>query len=148
MKTNNDFLFTSRRDIWKISKNQEEVSSAITKMIEYHEKKLKFWDNKKDEFLETLKKDGVVIDTSLVEQYGKGGYETSNSLSNNRNRFQVSVDTDLQRKLTETVDKVNLHTQKLKDYKNWKTFVDSVYPNSELELTFDDYVFFFVPNNK
>lgn len=121
------------RQNWKFSYPVEDVLEATKKKIEIHQKKLKWWEDKKAEAIKKVGEGGITVQDSVAASYSntKGGFGP-----------QVLVEASLQRDLTECQSKIMQHHEHLQEYKAWKQVLKN--GNSfDLELDHSDYLFFF-----
>lgn len=127
----------NERDNWKFCFSTKEVSEAISSKLGYHKGRIAWWANRRSEVMEKLKEAGVKVTESLVAQY------STTNLSNAGRGMSVNLDQELQSQLDECVRKVNEHEKAKTAFERWNSFADS-WPNDKmLDLTYEDYVYFF-----
>jgi hypothetical protein len=101
---------------------------------EHHQRRLAWWNAKKNEVMESIRSDGLQISESESERacssptYGR--------------RAHVLVKSDLQSRLDECTEKVRHHTAKVHDYDGWLQVLNANL-EATLRLDFEDYLFFF-----
>lgn len=125
------------RHSWKFSYQADKLLEAAMIKKSWHDGRLKWWAEKRDETKETIKAEGIEIDESVA--FGsdafysnKGGHRGS----------AVSIRNDLVNDLTECVNKVTEHQEKMKDYDAWVQVLGSQ-GQTAFELNQDDWLFFF-----
>jgi len=125
------------RNLWKFSYTAEKLLIASHSKKNWHESRLNWWAKKRDEVKETIKSDGIEIDESVA--FGSTAYVSNKSAHRDSS---VSIRNDLVKDLTECVQKVSEHQNKIKDYDAWIQVLESQGQTS-LELHQDDWLFFF-----
>ncbi len=103
----------------------------------WHEGRLKWWGDKRDEIKEKIRSEGIEIDESVA--FGSENY--MNNKSTHRGA-SVSIRNDLVQDLNECVNKVSEHQNKIKDYDAWEQVLASQ-GQATFDLYQDDWLFFF-----
>jgi len=127
----------ANRLMWKFSYPADKLLEAATTKKAWHEERLKWWGTKRDEMKDKIKAEGIEIDESVA-------FGTDNYLSNKSTHrgASVSIRNDLVVDLTECVNKVSEHQNKIKDYDAWTQVLASQGQGS-FDLYQDDWLFFF-----
>lgn len=124
-----------KRDEWEFPYGAEILNDAATKKNAHHFERQKWWENKKQEVMTTIKSEGIEIDESLAGEYvGK--------MSNYSRGTTVMVRNDLQKDLDECVAKIKEHRNKAEGYAAW-TEVLSVQKGMVFNLHQEDWLYFF-----
>lgn len=134
----------SYRNTWTSTVDVSDVEKAATEKVEFHSKRKAWWTTKKNEIVEEMRSSGIKISETIVEELGKLGY--SNSTVGNRQGVSVSIDSKLQERLGESMQKIDQHTKKESSYIAWVSFLSTVAADTQMTLTMDDYSFFFGAN--
>ncbi len=120
------------REYWTFDYDVHTVAEGAKIKLLYHTARLKWWEDKKKEIMETIKKEGLEIDESVAKGYSNSARDT-----------QVLIRNDLRRDLTECVDKLNEHKEKMKEYDAWFAVLTAQPSDSVLFLTSKDWHYFF-----
>lgn len=120
---------------WTFTYKSSAVLLGAASKADYHNSRVKFWTDKKDEVMAKIKSEGLEFDESLVDM-------TSNKFSGGYRDTSVSVRDDLLRDLQECGRKLREHRIKLEDYKAWVQVLDSQ-GDKDLQLDQQDWLFFF-----
>lgn len=123
------------RSEWKFEYRASDVCGAAGEKLKYHLSRLDFWTKKKEECLEKVKSESIQIDESVATN-------AANVYNNSYRQESVSIRNDYVKDLQETVQKVSEHKVHVKHYDSWVQILKD-FLNKELELTYDDWVFFF-----
>lgn len=125
------------RHAWKFMYTADRLLAATTHKKTWHEGRLSWWAKKRDEIKETIKAEGIEIDESVA-------FGTDNYLSNKASHrgATVSIRNDLVKDLTECVEKVAEHQNKVKDYDAWMQVLESQ-GLAAFDLNQADWLFFF-----
>jgi hypothetical protein len=119
------------RSGWKFSYAADKLLAAATTKKNWHEGRLKWWDDKKKEVMTSIKAEGLEIDESVALGYSNSSRNTS-----------VNIRTDFLRDLNECIGKISEHKTKLQDYDAW-TQVLASQGQASFDLNQDDWLFFF-----
>jgi hypothetical protein len=125
------------RHEWKFMYTADRLLGAATTKKAWHESRLHWWAKKRDEIKETIKSEGIEIDESVAF-----GTETYLSNKSTHRGSTVSIRNDLVKDLTECVNKVSEHQNKVKDYDAWMQVLTSQ-GQATFDLNQDDWLFFF-----
>src|SRR6266478_6038948 len=124
------------RNSWKFTYNADKLLLAAETKINWHEGRLKWWKDKREEIKGTIRSEGIEIDESVAA--AEEGYKFSSA----QRGASVSIRNDLVSDLNECVNKVKEHQSKVRDYDAWRQVLASQGQVS-LELQQDDWLFFF-----
>lgn len=125
------------RHTWTFNYTADKLYDAAMMKREWHEGRLKWWAAKRDETKETIKAEGIEIDESVAF-----GTDTFYSNKSAHRGSSVSIRNDLVKDLTECVNKVSEHQNKIKEYDAWTQVLNSQ-RQAVLPLSQDDWLFFF-----
>lgn len=120
------------RDNWRFTYTVDNIKQAAIEKEAWHLNRHAFWKEKNDEVMTKIKSEGLEISKSVAQSY-----------SNSGRNAQVMVRTDLQVDLNECQSKITEHLNKYKDYQAWVFVLDSQPPQNLLELSKDDYLYFY-----
>ena len=124
------------RDKWLFTMRVGEVYDGAKAKYEHHQSRIAWWREKKDEVFAKIKGDGgLKISESLVSQYNKTGYANAS--------VEVEVDPELQKQLDECIRKISDHKVRADSYYAYVEVLESRPKNDTLDLTVDDWQFFF-----
>jgi hypothetical protein len=123
------------RTTWKVKTAAANVYVAAQEKLAYHQGRLQVWEAARDETINKIKSNGVVIDESVLNDMGSSTY------SNSGRQPGVSVNTELVRDLNEANQKITEHKDKVRAFDSWVQFLSSA--TGDLELTLSDYLYFF-----
>jgi hypothetical protein len=116
-----------------LGKALEEAASARSV---FHEARLAWWRQKKDEVFASIRSEGLEVEERLALSY-----QQPKSRDWERGA-QVLVRNDLQKQLDECLDKLQSHTQSLGEYRAWQQAFAAV-PEQSFALDIEDWLFFF-----
>lgn len=119
---------------WKFPYAAGTVLQGARERLAHHQGRLDWWEAKKAEVLDNIRKEGLEIDESLAAGF-------ANTKSYNRDTT-VLIRNDLQRDLSEAASKVREHRGLRDDYQHWITVLEGQNPSMTLELDFMDYLYF------
>lgn len=129
-----------KRNEWEFTYKGVALLKAALAKKKYHGERLKWWMKKKEEVLSTIRKSGVEVNESIVDELRKSGYSTSNNV--NVAGGTIRIRADLVAKLQECSTKVDAHTGLVRDYDGWtQAFGDS--KDDDFDLQIGDWLFFF-----
>jgi hypothetical protein len=122
-----------KRNEWIFHYTASKLAEAAASKREAHQKKILWWENKKQEVIKKITETGIEVQDSVAASY-----------SNTKGNFgpQIKIDSGLQRDLTECQDKIMEHHSKIQSYAGWIQVLNAN-PEARLELEHDDYLFFF-----
>ena len=123
------------RTSWKIKMPAANVYVAAQEKLEFHKERLAIWEEARSATIETIKSNGVVIEESVLNDFGTSTY------SNSGRQPGVSVNSELVRDLNEANTKITEHKDKVRAFDSWVQFLSSA--TGDLELTLSDYLYFF-----
>lgn len=124
-----------RRDKWTFEYGADELAKAAAAKSQHHGERLTWWNTKREEVMATIRESGIDVNESLAEDYA----QFSNSASFGP---RITVDPTLQSKLLECHKKRLEHDDKRRDYDGWRQLLEAN-PKARLQLTQDDWLFFF-----
>jgi hypothetical protein len=120
----------AKRHEWKFEYTSDEVLVGVNVKLKHHRSRYNWWLDKKDEVMKIVREEGLEIDESVAQGYSNSGRGP-----------QVMVRVDLQRDLTECVQKIDEHKRKVAEYESWEEVLRA---NSQsLKLNQDDWLYFF-----
>ncbi len=99
---------------WKFSYAASRLLDAAATKQAWHQGRLNWWADKRDDVKKTIKAEGIEIDESVA--FGTDNYMGNKSTYRNSS---VNIRADLVTDLTECVNKVSEHQNKIKDYAAW-----------------------------
>lgn len=122
-----------KRNEWTFQFTTEKLAEATSAKIDFHNSRLLFWQESKEKAMKEARDNGISIAES-----------DANHASNYTQAFTptVMVDATIQRRITEAHSKVREHHGKVKEYEGWLQ-VFTANKGRTLDLTADDYLFFF-----
>lgn len=125
------------RDHWKFEYTISLLTDAAAYKTNYHEGRLKAWREKRDETMAKIRSEGLEIKESAMAN------TTNYSVYNSGHGAQVYVRVDLQQDLNECEQKIAEHRNKVADYKAWNAVFAAQDGQKQLELSKDDWLYFF-----
>lgn len=124
------------REKWLFTMTVGGVYDGAKAKYDHHQSRIEWWRAKKDEVFAKIKGDGgLKISESLVAQYNKTGYGNAG--------VGVEVDPELQKQLDECVRKIGEHKVKADSYHAYVEVLANRPKTDTLDLTVDDWQFFF-----
>lgn len=126
------------RDEWEFEYTCAKLSEAANAQKEHRLARVKAWTEKKGEVMQKIKDSGLNVHESVAEQFANYGGTTSNAGFG----AQITVDTTLQRDLSECVTKIASHRAAATEYDGWIQMLNAN-PEARVKLTHDDWMFFF-----
>lgn len=126
------------RSTWNFAYTIEQLRDAAIAKRDWHEGRLKWWDDKRDETEAKIKSEGIEIDKSVA--FGTDGYFSNKS---HRRGASVTINNDLLDDFQECHSKVSEHQNKVKEYNGWVEVFSSQPLHHTLNLHQDDWLFFF-----
>lgn len=127
------------RNEWKFQYQVSQVLKGAKDKHAFHYNRWEWWKAKKEETIAKIKAEGLVIDDSIVNELGKTGY-----VSNMSNRgVNVTINEEMERDLVECTNKIDQHNRQVTGYGNWVQVLENQLSTMTLELTQDDWVYFF-----
>ena len=121
-----------KRTSWEFPYTADKLLDAAKAKYDHHSVRLKWWEDKKAQVIETVKAEGIEIDESLAD-----------IISNSYHRGpSVQIRTDLVRDVQECVSKIQEHRAKIEDYDAWMQVLSSQ-GQASFNLNHDDWLFFF-----
>lgn len=121
----------SLRKEWEFKYTAKKLAEGARTKMAFHEGRLEFWKGAKEKVMAEISEAGIEVSESSA------GYSNSSAMTP-----QVMVRNDLQRKLTESHQKIIEHTNHVATYSGWIEVFDAN-PENQLALHADDYLFFF-----
>lgn len=125
----------NRKD-WSFQYPASTLSAAARAKLAYHEERLTFWKNAKDEVLGRIRSEGIEVDEKRVL-----GFRNPKERDWDRGA-KVMVRNDLQLELDECLEKLGHHTGKRTEYAGWSHALEAN-PDSCFQLDIDDWLYFF-----
>lgn len=123
-----------KRHDWKFTYLASDLAKAALTKKDIHVTKLAWWEDKKAEAIRKVGEGGIEVQDSVASSY-----------SNTKGNFgpRIQIDPGLQRDLTECQDKIMEHNGLVQEYDGWHQVLGAQPGSDRLELTHDDYLFFF-----
>jgi len=121
------------RNEWTFSYSGGKLAEAALKKMQYRYSREEFWKNKKEEIMDEIRKTGLEINESIADQFSNSSYGSGPTLT---------VNAELQKKMKETVAKIQEHNYTARQYSGWLQ-VMRVNKEMSYALTIDDWLFFF-----
>lgn len=125
-----------KRDEWQFVYTATVLSVAAQKKIDHHNERLAFWKQTKTEVMATIRSEGLEIDEKIAL-----GYRSPKSRDWD-NGAEIMVRNDLRKDLTECMEKLGAHTERLNQYEGWQQVL-AANPEDRLQLDIQDWLFFF-----
>lgn len=125
-----------QRKEWEFEYTASKLAEAAQAKVKWHNERLEWWKNKKNEVFATIRKEGLEVDEKI-------SLEFKNPKSRDWDRgAQVMVRNDLQKDLDECMEKLQAHTLRLNEYCGWQQVLAANTENRQ-SLDIDDWLFFF-----
>lgn len=121
------------RTDWTFSYFGAKLAEAAQKKMLFRNSREQFWKNKKDEIMKEIRESGLEITESIADKYSNSTYGSGPTLT---------VNVELQKKMKETVAKIQEHNYSAREYSGWVQ-VMSVNKEMSYALTIEDWLFFF-----
>lgn len=137
------------REKWEFSYQANVLADAAKQKVVHHQERLRWWLERKEQAIATLRQEGIAIDESLIEREDfagapmGGAASTLNFRSADYRPPTVQVRSDLVRDLNEAVAKLREHEIKIAAYDGWEQVLRAQGENLRLMLQHDDWLFFF-----
>lgn len=127
------------RSDWKFPYSAARLAEAAAAKLAYHDERVKWWGEKREEVMGTIRAEGLEIDERLVLAH-------PNPKARDWERgAKVMVRNDLQSDLEECLAKLRYHSEKRRDYDGWSQVLQAN-GQSQLELDIEDWLFYFGRN--
>ena len=127
-----------RKD-WCFDYTASKLSEAATEKQAFHQERLDWWKAKRMAVMNTIRSEGLEIDEKIVLEF-----RSPKSRDWDRGS-QVMVRNDLQNDLSECLEKLSLHTEKIQQYDGWQQVL-AANPEARVKLDIEDWLFFFGRN--
>ncbi len=124
------------RDEWKFTYTANKLAEGAKAQQAFRLSRVDWWTDAKAKLMTEVRESGVEVSESVAAG--------NNYASNSTTSFgpQVTIKADLQKKLTECHQKIQGHQQAAAEYDGWVQVL-SANPESRLELTQSDWLYFF-----
>lgn len=127
------------RQDWGFDYTATKLAEAADQKTAFHQERLAWWKAKRVEVMTTIRAEGLEIDEKIALEY-------RNPKSRDWDRgSQVMVRNDLQKDLSECLEKLAHHTQQVQQYDGWQQVL-AANPEARVKLDIDDWLFFFGRN--
>lgn len=126
-----------KRHEWTFNYTASELREAATKQRDHRASRLTWWKAKMDEVMAEVRATGIEINESIVSSY-------SNKMGH---APEVMVRNDLQTKLGEAHQRIQLHDKMQREYDGWVQVMTACPPTLNLALNNDDWLYFFGKND-
>ena len=124
------------RQDWGFDYTATKLAEAADQIKAFHQERLAWWKAKRVEVMTTIRTEGLEIDEKIALEY-------RNPKSRDWDRgSQVMVRNDLQKDLTECLEKLAHHTQQVQQYDGWQQVL-AANADARVKLDIDDWLFFF-----
>jgi len=127
------------RQDWGFDYTATKLADAADLKKAFHQERLDWWKAKRLEVMTTIRSEGLEIDEKIALEYRNPKQRDWNQGS------QVMVRNDLQKDLSECLEKLGHHTQQLQQYDGWQQVL-AANPEARVKLDIDDWLFFFGRN--
>ena len=127
------------RQDWGFDYTATKLADAADQKKAFHQERLEWWKAKRLEVMTTIRAEGLEIDEKIVLEFRNPKSRDWNQGS------QVMVRNDLQKDLSECLEKLGHHTQQLQQFDGWKQVL-AANPEARVKLDIDDWLFFFGRN--
>lgn len=124
------------RQDWGFDYTATKLADAADLKKVFHQERLDWWKAKRQEVMTTIRSEGLEIDEKIALEYRNPKQRDWNQGS------QVMVRNDLQRDLSECLEKLGHHTQQLQQYDGWQQVL-AANAEARVKLDIDDWLFFF-----
>ena len=124
----------NQRTLWRITLPASKVHEGAVAKLQYHQNRLKVWENAREETKQKIKERGVILDESVLD-------EEHSKYSNSGRAPSVALDNLLVKDLNEANNKINEHKDRVSGFQSWVFFLENA--TGDLELTLSDYLYFF-----
>lgn len=125
------YIEDGERKHWKFPVKGDDIYSAAKIKLNFHQTRLKFWEDKQKEIMKTIKDDGLEFDESL-----------SDLVSNKYKSSSISIRNDLVTDFQETKEKVHEHRHLISLYDSWVQLLEK-HTENMLDLCHSDWIFFY-----
>ena len=127
------------RQDWGFDYTATKLAEAADQKKAFHQERLAWWKAKRVEVMTTIRAEGLEIDEKIALEY-------RNPKARDWDRgSQVMVRNDLQKDLSECLEKLGHHTQQVQQYDGWQQVL-AANPEARVKLDIDDWLFFFGRN--
>ena len=127
------------RQDWGFDYTATQLAEAAQAKRGFHQERLDWWKAKRAEVMTTIRAEGLEIDEKIALEY-------RNPKSRDWERgSQVMVRNDLQKDLSECLEKLSHHTQQLQQYDGWQQVL-AANAEARVKLDIEDWLFFFGRN--
>ena len=124
------------RQDWGFDYTATKLAEAADQKKAFHQERLAWWKAKRVEVMTTIRAEGLEIDEKIALEY-------RNPKSRDWDRgSQVMVRNDLQKDLSECLEKLGHHTQQVQQYDGWQQVLVAN-ADARVKLDIDDWLFFF-----
>jgi hypothetical protein len=125
-----------QRSDWGFEYTASTLAHAAGAKLSFHDDRLIFWKNKKEEVWSTIQREGLEVDEKIAL-----GYRSPKGSDWERGA-KVMVRNDLQCDLDEVLGKLKHHTEMRAQYDGWQQAL-TANPEARFRLDIDDWHFFF-----
>ena len=127
------------RQDWGFDYTATKLAEAADQKKAFHQERLAWWKAKRVEVMTTIRAEGLEIDEKIALEY-------RNPKARDWDRgSQVMVRNDLQKDLSECLEKLGHHTQQVQQYDGWQQVL-AANADARVKLDIDDWLFFFGRN--
>jgi hypothetical protein len=127
------------RQDWGFEYTANKLAEASDRKKAFHQERLDWWKAKRVEVMTIIRSEGLEIDEKIALEYRHPKSRDWDGGS------QVMVRNDLQKDLTECLEKLSYHTQQLQQYDGWQQVL-AANADVRVKLDIEDWLFFFGRN--
>lgn len=125
------------RNNWEFEYTARMLADAAQQQKDYRLSRVTVWEGKKAEVMARIKESGITVHESVADKM------TSYTVSNmGRNGPQITIDTTMQRDLSECAEKIQTHRQAATEYDGWIQMLNDN-PEDRVKLKHNDWMYFF-----
>lgn len=117
----------SERDTWSFRYKPGDVAQAAQARLEYHQKRLEFWEQER----ETIKGEIEEAGLQIRERQVTGGVN-----------YEVVADQELQARFNECHRKIDHHNEQVEEYCQWWRVLGNRPKDEEMWLDMEDILYF------
>jgi len=127
------------RQDWGFDYTASKLAEAAALKHAFHQERLDWWKAKRLEVMNIIRSEGLEIDEKIALEYRNPKQRDWERGS------QVLVRNDLQKDLSECLEKLGHHTQQLQQYDGWQQVL-AANAEARVKLDIEDWLFFFGRN--
>lgn len=129
-----------KREEWTFEHTAAKLADGAAAQAAYRRSRFEFWKAKKGEVMQKIKDSGLTVHEDIsLGLLDKTYAAAANTL---RGGAQVMVDPTLQHDLNECVSKMQMHSERARQYDGWEQVLRGN-PEARVQLDHDDWMYFF-----